>query len=163
MSDIATQGNAAVTASLGGQLRYRFRITSDYPPLVLKPGSSAELLYGARPVYIPNSPGWFRGVLNRRGSIVPVFDITLWLGLGRDASTERRALLLIDNPPKTAGLWTLGEPRLTTLVPVESADLSVFPDALHPFITAAFESDDGACFEFDHAEWFRMAGGRANL
>jgi chemotaxis signal transduction protein len=149
--------------ALGGELRYAFRITSSYPSLVLKPGVVSELHYGVRPTYIPNSPGWFRGVMNRRGALVPVFDVTQWLALGRDPSTERRGLMLMDLPPKTAGLWILGEPRLMALVPAEQANLSAFPDALHPFLTQAFESDEGQCFEFDHAQWFRTAGGRSSL
>jgi chemotaxis signal transduction protein len=165
MSDVTTAAapTAASSPRLGGELRYRFSITSSYPSLVLKPGTVAELHYGVRPVYIPNSPGWFRGVMNRRSAMVPVFDITQWLGLGRDSSTARRGLLLMDLPPKTAGLWILGEPVLSTLVATSEADISVFPDALHPYISGAFASDEGDCFEFDHVAWFRMAGGRANV
>jgi len=148
---------------LGGELRYSFRITSMQPSLVLKKSIVSELHYGVRPVYVPNSPGWFRGIMNRRGALVPVFDITQWLGLGRDPSKERRGLLLIDMPPKTAGLWILGEPKLTTLMQAEAADLSLFPDSFHPFISGVYESDDGFCFEFDHAAWFRVAGGRSNV
>jgi chemotaxis signal transduction protein len=150
-------------APLGGELRYSFRITSTHPSLVLRSGVVAELHYGVRPAYVPNSPGWFRGIMNRRGALVPVFDVTQWLGLGRDPSKDRRGLLLMDLPPKTAGLWILGEPRLMTLVRAEEADLSVFPDSFHPFISGVFESDDGLCFEFDHAAWFRVAGGRSNV
>ena len=150
-------------ASLGGALRYSFRLTSTYPRLVLAPRVMGELHYGVRPTYIPNSPGWFRGVMNRRGALVPIFDVTLWLGLGRDSSTERRGLLLFDSAPKMAGIWILGEPKMVTLLEDEDADRSDFPEALLPFLTHGFESDDGACFEFDHIAWFRLAGGRTHL
>ena len=149
-------------ASLGGALRYSFRLTSNYPRLVLAPGVMGELHYGVRPTYIANSPGWFRGVMNRRGALVPIFDVTLWLGLGRDPSTERRGLLLFDSAPKMAGIWILGEPKMVTLVENEDADRSAFPEQLQAFLTQGFESDDGSCFEFDHAAWFRLAGGRTN-
>jgi len=154
---------ASSPATLGGELRYSFRMTSTHPSLVLKNSVVAELHYGVRPTYVPNSPGWFRGIMNRRGALVPVFDITQWLGLGRDPSQDRRGLLLVDLPPKTAGLWILGEPKLTTLIRVEEADLSVFPESFHPYISGVYDSDDGFCFEFDHAMWFRVAGGRSNV
>ena len=149
-------------ASLGGTLRYSFRLTSTYPRLVLAPGVVGELHFGVRPSYIPNSPGWFRGVMNRRGALVPIFDVTLWLGLGRDPSTERRGVLLFDSAPKMAGIWILGEPKMLTLIEDNDADRSDFPEPIQAFLTQGFETDDGPCFEFDHAAWFRLAGGRAN-
>ncbi len=151
----------APPTNLGGQLRYSFRLTSTYPRLVLAPGVMGELHFGVRPTYIPNSPGWFRGVMNRRGALVPIFDVTLWLGLGRDESKDRRGILLFDGAPKMAGIWILGEPKLVTLVEDSNADRSDFPETLMPYLRQGFESDDGPCFEFDHAAWFRLAGGRA--
>jgi hypothetical protein len=165
-SSEAANDNLAPTANsgvLGGELRYSFRLTSHYPRLVIGSGVMGELHYGIRPTYIPNSPGWFRGVMNRRGALVPIFDVTLWLGLGRDSSTERRGILLFDGAPKSAGIWILGEPKLVTLVEDENADMSVFPDPLRPFLSRGYDSDDGPCFEFNHASWFRLAGGRANV
>lgn len=154
------QSDSSGQSNLGGELRYSFRLTSTYPRLVLAPGVIGELHYGIRPTYIPNSPGWFRGVMNRRGAIVPIFDVTLWLNLDRDPSTDRRGVLLFDSAPKMAGVWILGEPKLVTLVENSDADRGGFPEQMQAFITHGFESDDGPCFEFDHAAWFRLAGGR---
>ena len=159
MTDTAIEQPAPSTGNLGGELRYSFALTSNYPRLVIGNRVMGELHYGARPTYIPNSPGWFRGVMNRRGALVPVFDITIWLALERDSSTERRGILLFDGAPKSAGIWILGEPKLVTLVP-EPLDKSAFPERFQPFLSQSFESDDGPCFEFDHQQWFRAAGGR---
>jgi chemotaxis signal transduction protein len=148
---------------LGGALRTCFRLTSDLPRLVLAPETLGEIHYGLRPTYIPNSPGWFRGIVNRRGALVPIFDLTLWLGLGRDASTDKRGILMLDRAPKTAGIWILGEPKLVTVIEDQQADRQAFPDALQPYLLNGFESDEGSCFEFDHVSWFRLAGGRANV
>jgi CheW-like domain len=154
---------AGPSTSLGGTLRYSFRITSTFPRLVLGQNVIGELHYDVRPTYVPNSPGWFRGVMNRRGALVPVFDVTQWLSLGRDPSTERRGLLLLDSAPKSAGLWVLGEPKLLTVIASDEADRQAFPAPLLPYLTQGFESDDGPCFEFDHVSWFRLAGGRSLL
>jgi chemotaxis signal transduction protein len=148
---------------LGGSLRACFRLTSTFPKLVLAPSTIGEIHYGLKPTYVPNSPGWFRGIVNRRGALVPIFDLTLWLGLGRDASTDRRGVLMLDSAPKTAGLWILGEPKLVTVIEHHEADRGAFPDALQPYLLQGFESDEGPCFEFDHSNWFRLAGGRANV
>ena len=155
-----TEGTFNSPAPLGGELRYSFRVVSNFPRLVLGRGVIGELHYDVKPTYIPNSPGWFRGIMNRRGALVPVFDLTQWLGLGRDPSTERRGLLLLDSSPHLAGLWVLGEPKLITLIADDDADRSLFPDALAPFLIQGFLSDEGTCFEFDHRNWFRTAGGR---
>lgn len=160
---MANVAEETTTGSLAAQLRYRFVLTSTYPPLVLKPGTIADLQVGVRPTFIPNSPPWFRGIINRRGALVPVFDLTQWLALGRDPSSVRRGLLIFDTPPKSAGIWILGDPILTSVVQNPNADISVFPDPLRPFISDGFDSDVGPCFEFDHNAWFRVAGGRANV
>jgi hypothetical protein len=103
-------------ARLGGALRYSFQLTSIYPRLVLAPGVMGELHYGVHPTYIPNSPGWFRGVMNRRGALVPIFDVTVWLGLGRDPSTDRRGVLLFDSAPKMAWICFFCDRKLVLFV-----------------------------------------------
>ncbi len=153
----ATEGTFASAT----ELRFSFRLTSTFPRLLLGPNVSGELHYGVRPTYIPNSPGWFRGVMNRRGALVPVFDVTQWIGLGRDPSSERRGILLLDSIPKTAGIWILGEPKLLTIEAQKLDAHGSFPDSLIPYLGRGYASEDGPCFEFDHQGWFRLAGGRS--
>lgn len=57
---------------------------------------------------IPKTPDWIRGVLNLRGTVVPVLDLKLRLGMG---TTERTAVacviileLVVDGEPMSLGV-----------------------------------------------------------
>jgi purine-binding chemotaxis protein CheW len=45
---------------------------------------------------IPSSPPWIRGVINLRGSVVPVVDLALKLGLPETAVTRHTCIVILD-------------------------------------------------------------------
>lgn len=45
---------------------------------------------------VPLMPGWLRGVMNLRGSVVPVIDLGLRLGLEATPDTERTCILMVE-------------------------------------------------------------------
>jgi len=47
---------------------------------------------------VPRMPAFLRGVMNLRGSVVPVIDLAQRLGLGSAADSERSCILLVDCP-----------------------------------------------------------------
>mgnify|MGYP003952499105 CR=1 FL=1 len=53
--------------------------------LLLPPGDVAELVRGARVSAVPNTPSWFVGLINRRGNLVPVFDLLHYFDLAPPA------------------------------------------------------------------------------
>ena len=81
-----------------------------------------EVLRGARIVPIPHAPAAVRGVVNRRGDIVPVVDLALLSG--RTASTGGESIVVVGHVPLIAGLLTDGWPEI---VEVSEADIGALP------------------------------------
>ena len=81
-----------------------------------------EVLRGARIVPIPHAPAAVRGVVNRRGDIVPVVDLALLSG--RTATTDGESIVVVGHVPLIAGLLTDGWPEI---VEVSEADIGTLP------------------------------------
>ncbi len=45
---------------------------------------------------VPSTPGWIRGVLNLRGSVVPVVDLGVKFGLSESPVTRRTCIVMVD-------------------------------------------------------------------
>ncbi len=53
---------------------------------------------------VPNSPEWIRGVMNLRGTIVPVVDLRRRLGLAPIESSRFTVIIVVNVGTKTLGL-----------------------------------------------------------
>ncbi len=45
---------------------------------------------------VPTTPGWIRGVMNLRGSVVPVVDLSVKFGLGETPITKRSCVVIVE-------------------------------------------------------------------
>ena len=55
-----------------------------------------EILDGAAITRVPGAPAAFRGLMNLRGTVVPVVDLGVVLGLRAAAAAEPRCLVVLD-------------------------------------------------------------------
>ena len=81
-----------------------------------------EVLRRPRVVPIPHSPAAVRGVVNRRGDIVPVVDLAVLFG--RPDASAGDAIVVVGHAPLVAGLVTDGWPEI---VEVSEADIGALP------------------------------------
>ena len=71
-----------------------FRIAgTDYGVPILK---VKEILQHDEPTRVPGAPGSIRGVINVRGSVVPVLDLAVKFGKGETAATNRTCILVVE-------------------------------------------------------------------
>ena len=71
---------------------------------------------------IPHAPDYVRGVINLRGSVVPIVDLANRLGLGAIEPTARHVIIIA----------ILGEQTVGLLVEAVSDILTVAADAIEP-------------------------------
>ena len=83
-------------------------------------GSVHEVLRGLRVVPIPHTPAAVRGVVNRRGDIVPVVDLALLAG--GQAASGGDAVVVVGHGTSIAGLLVDGWPEI-----VDIAEAGVVP------------------------------------
>jgi purine-binding chemotaxis protein CheW len=53
---------------------------------------------------LPNVPNYVRGVINLRGTVLPVIDLKARLGLGRTEATPKNVIIVIDTEHRQTGL-----------------------------------------------------------
>lgn len=83
---------------------------------------------------LPNQPNYVLGVLNLRGTIVPIFDLRCRFGLGLTQATRSHVIIIAKVSERAIGL----------LVDAVSDILTVTPDQIRPVP----ELDRGATAEF---------------
>jgi twitching motility protein PilI len=133
------------------QTRYGYRIGD--LGLLIGQRALCEVIPPPTPTRIPGTPQWFNGVMNIRGSLVPVFDLRALLGLRpRDGAGQRTGIVL-DSGEHAAAVVVDG-------YPVPLRELSAFtdqppmPSPLKPFVTATWGQGRDVWFDLDHRQLF---------
>jgi len=78
---------------------------------------------------LPHSPPHVLGVINLRGSVIPVIDMAIRLGLPAIKATERSAIIVTQIAGKLVGLLV---ENVSDMITVKSEDLQPAPDVLPP-------------------------------
>lgn len=66
--------------------------------------SVREIRGWTRATSLPHSPGYVRGVINLRGSVLPVIDLALRLGLDAEEPNDRNVIIVVDVSGRSVGL-----------------------------------------------------------
>lgn len=66
--------------------------------------SVREIRGWTRTTSLPRSPDYVRGVINLRGTVLPVLDLGMRLGLDTTEPTDRSVIIVVDLGARTAGL-----------------------------------------------------------
>jgi twitching motility protein PilI len=78
---------------------------------------------------LPHTPGWFCGIANLHGRLIPVFDLGRYLGIPTD-SQSRPMLLVLSHGPQAAGIVIDGLPQRLRWSEADSADAGTAPAGL---------------------------------
>ena len=81
---------------------------------------------------LPGAPGYIKGVINLRGSVVPILDFSACLGLASMEPTERNVIVIVKIEGRTVGL----------LVDEVSEILSIVDDAIKPTRNMGHENEN---------------------
>ena len=84
--------------------------------------STREIRGWSQATKLPHSPDYIIGVINLRGTILPIMDLSARLGMGLSEPCERHVIIVVHVRDKTVGL----------LVDSVSDILDVGPDHLRP-------------------------------
>ena len=76
---------------------------------------------------LPHTPDHVLGVINLRGSVIPVIDMAIRLGLKPIEPTERSAIIVTQIASKLVGLLV---ENVSDMITVKNSDLQPAPDVL---------------------------------
>jgi purine-binding chemotaxis protein CheW len=74
---------------------------------------------------LPHAPPYVRGVINLRGTVLPVLDLALRLGLDDEGPGERNVIIVVDSEGRTVGLRV---DAVSDILTIPQAELQAPPD-----------------------------------
>lgn len=90
------------------------------------------------PVYrLPRAPGWFLGMANLHGTLVPVFDAAALFGVVHD-SQAKPMLLVLGHGDEKAGLVIDGLPVRLRFTATDRIENAAVPDGLSNCVDSAY-------------------------
>ncbi|MBI3187584.1 MAG: chemotaxis protein CheW [Gammaproteobacteria bacterium] len=104
---------------------------------------------------IPNTKEWLRGLVNLRGNLIPVYDVSMLFGMS-DAPANYDSLLILDKGAEAVGILIDKLPVVCDLDNWQLLTDSVSDiPAIEQFISESYKKDDIIWSCFDHREYFR--------
>lgn len=91
----AAQGAAQAATQAAGQYLTFFLSDEEYAVDILR---VREIIAYGTVTRVPQTPDFVRGMLNHRGTVVPVLDLAVKLGLPAASATPRTCILLVEVP-----------------------------------------------------------------
>lgn len=87
--------------------------------------SVREIRGSARATSLPYSPPYVRGVINLRGTVLPVVDLAARLGLDIGADSERNVIIVVDLGKRAVGLMV---DAVSDILAIPDSELQPPPD-----------------------------------
>ena len=87
----------------------------------------AQIVEYAEPTCVPHLPEVIRGVINLRGTVVPVVDLRLKLGLSRRPVTKRTCIVVVES--REAGLLGIVADSVREVLDAAPQDLMALPES----------------------------------
>lgn len=111
-----------------------FRVSEDRYALPTE--TAREVITYVRPRRLPGSRAWVEGVINLRGEIIPVCDLSLALGL--EVSEDRGQIVICDTATDSVGLIVDEVLAVTT---IDLTEVSEPASMSHPAMSGVIELD----------------------
>jgi len=112
---------------------------------------------------LPNTPEWFVGVINQRGNIVPVFDISTMLEVDRSTRGSRAWTLIVGTRDEAVGLRLHALPEILY---IDTGNPLTYNPITHSlldrFVRATFNSNELLWLEWDMDGFFSAVGNSLN-
>jgi len=129
--------------------------------MLIADGIISELIDASTtPCPVPNTASWLLGLINLRGNLIPVFEMTELLEL-EAPNIKKRMLLVLDEGQNAAGILIDDLPAQKTLTENDKlTSLPALPEVVRPFIASGYEVAEEMWFTFDHKAFFESLSSR---
>lgn len=135
--------------------RYGFKI-GDFG-FILADNEKAEIVDQVAVCPMPNTPVWFKGMINVRGNLVPVFDLKRFLEM--EEGKQARRLLIIGQGAKAAALLIDELPEVVETGKLV-ADVLPLPPLLQACTRKVYLHDQFIWLDLDFSGIFMELGAR---
>lgn len=87
--------------------------------------SVREIRGGARATPLPHSPHYMKGVINLRGTVLPIMDLSNRLELDAETDRDRNVIIVVANGDRTVGLMV---DAVSDILAIQEDELQPPPD-----------------------------------
>ena len=116
---------------------------------------ACELVKAVSIYSVPNTPTWMLGLINLRGSLVPVFNLERYFDF-KEQADQHKLLLVLGKGEKAVAFQLKKYPELlTNLTPLDS--LPKLIPKIESYILAAYQSEE-IWLELDKDKFFSTLG-----
>lgn len=137
----------AATERKGVGVRYGFRTGS--LGLLIQRETGSEIVEARNITPLPGSVSWLVGMMNLRGTPVPVFDLCAALNVTRHEALQKPWVLVLDSGVHAAGLLIDGKPEaLADLTPAPT--LGSVPELLRELAPQSWTAEGAMWVDLDH-------------
>jgi chemotaxis signal transduction protein len=125
-------------------------------PLLLPRGIFCEFIASPAITPLPNSPKHFLGLLNLRGNLVPVYDLSsIWLNGDVTFAAANRHIVVLGKGDDAAAILCAAPPKMLDLsFSVAETAVRGVPESLAPFITHMHMLNGEPWFEINFHKTF---------
>ena len=153
---VPTQQTGRQGAREVAPIRFGFRVGSI--GLLVPVGMLSELVDDTEVYPLPTTPGWFRGLINLRGGLVPVFDLKRLFDMDKQGG-DKPNLLVLNAGAGAVGVLIDGLP-LTLDIGQRVPQTPPLPAILREHNHAVYVREQDIWVDFDFDGFFRAAGNR---
>lgn len=93
---------------------------------------------------MPRTPDYISGLINLRGTVIPILDLSLRFGFDKTVTTPRHVIIVVQIDDQSVGLLVDG---VSDILSVSSGALQLTPDVgadpTRAFVAKVIASDDG--------------------
>ncbi|MEN8837081.1 MAG: chemotaxis protein CheW [Celeribacter marinus] len=87
--------------------------------------SVREIRGSAKATSLPHAPAFVKGVINLRGTVLPIIDLAARLGLENEGDNDRNVIIVVDLGGRTAGLMV---DAVSDILAIPNEDLQAPPE-----------------------------------
>lgn len=99
--------------------------------------SVREIRGSAKATSLPHAPSFVKGVINLRGTVLPIIDLAARLGIETGEDSERNVIIVVDLGERTAGLMV---DAVSDILAIPESEMQPPPDLAadeaHTFVSA---------------------------
>lgn len=104
---------------------------------------------------VPNTQAWMKGLTNLRGNLIPVYDLSLLLGLSEEI-TNYENLLVLDTGTRSVAILIESLPKTYEISKWKALSHSPqLPGHLSEYVSEVYAVKESIWLSFDHHEYFK--------
>jgi twitching motility protein PilI len=149
-------GDSLIDRNIRSMEPLRFGVRVVDIGLLIPSGMLSEVVEDAKIYPLPTAPHWFQGLINLRGTLVPIFNLKVLFQIDKPDTEDGTNLLVLNSDDQAAGFLIDGLPMALN-VTQSLTQIPLLPAVLREHAHVVYVQDGRVWVEFDFDGLFRTA------